>query len=460
MSTPNDRPPQRRDAPEAFIAGEGALARLVRALPPFEPPPEMDARFAAQLDTLIRITERARAEHSLTSRVPQALQPAHEAGGVFEPPTRLAQAVLAEAARIDAAQAPRREALLRNMGSGPDGALVERLGDPAREWLSAQDEKRVPVESRASSRTPLSRWSFYFGGALAAALAAGIALNLWRAPGQVAAPDLIAQAPDQERSDPRAKRAEPPMVAESASVEFNQRQRSFEPSDEATQSRSPDRSDEAPVARPFPSSEQASRAQSFGSSQQASRAQSFGSSQQASRAQSLGSSQQASRAQSLGSPHQASRSQPRAADGRASGSPPSESAARRQSSVPPRPAVPAASASALPSPPAAQAEPAPALAARAAQALREPRGYGGAGPDAEAISLTATLDDDPAAIARRLIASGLPRWTLRASPDDAEQALVWLERLRAVPDMDRAALRVEPVFAPGVRGRLRLVPVR
>ncbi|MCB1964312.1 MAG: hypothetical protein KDF24_14360, partial [Rhodocyclaceae bacterium] len=77
-------------AEDRFIDGDGPLAALIRAQPAFEAPADLLPRVLAALDA------------------------AHAPQG-FEPPAALADAIMAEAARLDAAQAPRRDALLAEL---------------------------------------------------------------------------------------------------------------------------------------------------------------------------------------------------------------------------------------------------------------------------------------------------------------------------------------------------------
>lgn len=141
---------------EEFLAGRGRMAALVGALPRFEPPAGMEARFLASLPA----------------------GPA--ADGRFEPPASLADAVLAEAARVDAAQATRREAALHEIArSGPAQALGAELGEDAAEWLRHQSEPRARARDLPRRRPA---WFAALGGALAASLALGVALQLLREP--------------------------------------------------------------------------------------------------------------------------------------------------------------------------------------------------------------------------------------------------------------------------------------
>lgn len=143
---------------EAFVAGEGRLGALLRELPRFEPPPHMEARFLASL--------------------PAPARP--DADGLFEAPASLASAVFAEAALLDAAQQPRREATLEEIRRhGVLQALGAQLGRSSEDWLAAQSAPRPARRQPFARRT----WLAPLGGALAATLALGVALQLmWDAP--------------------------------------------------------------------------------------------------------------------------------------------------------------------------------------------------------------------------------------------------------------------------------------
>ncbi|MCB1896615.1 MAG: hypothetical protein KDF95_15365 [Rhodocyclaceae bacterium] len=139
---------------DAFLAGRGRLAGLMHALPPFEPPPGMEARFVA------------------------ALPATPAADGQFEPPPSLAEAVLAEAARLDTAQRPRQQAVLDEMiRAGADQALGTALSDAGRDWLQG---RRAPEATRAP-RPTRRRFGFApLAGMLAATVALGVALQVMR----------------------------------------------------------------------------------------------------------------------------------------------------------------------------------------------------------------------------------------------------------------------------------------
>lgn len=140
---------------ERFVDGHGRMAALLRALPPFEAPAGMEARFIA------------------------ALPAAPAADGSFDAPASLTASVLAEAARIDAAQATRREAALRELERGAAEALLGIApGEGTAAWLRQQ-----AAATRAAKARPRPRRAAWFpalGGAVAAGLALGVALQILR----------------------------------------------------------------------------------------------------------------------------------------------------------------------------------------------------------------------------------------------------------------------------------------
>lgn len=146
MSTAEDR----------FIAGEGALAALLRAQPVFEAPPRMFGRVLA------------------------ALEAAPTTDG-FEPPARLLEAVMAEAERIDAAQAPRREALMAELAAGKaaEEVLGAGLSPATSQWLATRRPKSAASPPPRRQRRP---WLAGLGTAVTAALAIGVVLHVMQEP--------------------------------------------------------------------------------------------------------------------------------------------------------------------------------------------------------------------------------------------------------------------------------------
>jgi hypothetical protein len=183
---------------DRFLAGDGALATLIRQQPAFEPPERLFEQVMTALD-------------------------AAGAGMSFEPPASLEAAVLAEAARLDAAQRPRRDALLDEIARGQDAdsAMGAAVSDDTARWLSQQAQARKPTPSPSTKRRR-QRWFGGLGVAVTAALAASVALKVWFDPGapslsvayQKLAPPPVASAPavpstaDEDRPQRSLERAE------------------------------------------------------------------------------------------------------------------------------------------------------------------------------------------------------------------------------------------------------------
>lgn len=159
-------------AEDRFIAGAGPLAALIRAQPAFDAPPRM-------------------LEHILA-----ALDAAPSATG-FDAPAGLFDAVMAEAERIDSAQAPRREALLAELAAGKTAgdALGAPVSPATAAWLASQQ-----APSRATPPPRRRRWPWLAGisTALTAALAVSVALRVVQEP---AAPPVPMSAPAESRAD-------------------------------------------------------------------------------------------------------------------------------------------------------------------------------------------------------------------------------------------------------------------
>ena len=177
-------------AEERFIAGAGPLAALIRAQPAFEAPPRM-------------------LEHILA-----ALDAAPSATG-FDAPAGLFDAVMAEAERIDSAQAPRREALLAELAAGKaaDDALGAPVSPATAAWLAGQQPPSHPAPPPRRRRWP---WLAGISTALTAALAVSVALRVVQEPA-APPPPMAAQkslpAPAESRAEISAD-----AVARGASV--------------------------------------------------------------------------------------------------------------------------------------------------------------------------------------------------------------------------------------------------
>jgi len=180
---------------DRFLAGEGALASLLRKQPAFEPPARLFERVMTALD-------------------------AAAPGQAFEPPASLEAAVLAEAARLDTAQQPRRQALLDDLARGTDvaAAMGTAVSDTTSRWLSQQVPSGTPAtEAPAKRRRP--RWLGGLGVAVTAALAASVALKVWfdptapRLSGPPGTLDAARMAPAPASPAPVDKEAPPRSLA-------------------------------------------------------------------------------------------------------------------------------------------------------------------------------------------------------------------------------------------------------
>ena len=171
-------------AEDRFIDGDGPLAALIRAQPAFEAPADLLPRVLAALDA------------------------AHAPQG-FEPPAALADAIMAEAARLDAAQAPRRDALLAELAAGTTArdALGAEVSPATEAWLARRPQPAPPATPRRR-RWP---WLAGLGTAVSAALALSVTLR------------LLHESPDADRAAPMAELA--PSEAEARQTEDLARKR-------------------------------------------------------------------------------------------------------------------------------------------------------------------------------------------------------------------------------------------
>jgi hypothetical protein len=140
---------------DRFLAGEGALADLIRRQPAFDAPEGLFDRVMTALDCAAPNLQ-------------------------FEPPAALEAAVLAEAARLDAAQQPRREALLDEIAAGTSAQAAMGIGlsEATDRWL-AQAAQTRPTPAPVAKRARRRGWWQGLGVAVTAALAASVALQLW-----------------------------------------------------------------------------------------------------------------------------------------------------------------------------------------------------------------------------------------------------------------------------------------
>ncbi|MDB5802669.1 MAG: hypothetical protein JWL63_3608 [Rhodocyclales bacterium] len=181
---------------ERFIAGDDRLAGVLRALPSFEPSPEMSVRFAA-------LARAAQAAH------------ANQVTPVFAPPASLEASFLAEAARIQAAQQPRHDAVIEQIQAGK--AAAEVLGHDVTAATTAWLENRAnrmeaaPEPLRNAPKKGWALWWPRFGVVVASAFFGGIATNLWLAQRAGQAP-LATAMNEQSAAAPAAAPALPPTT--------------------------------------------------------------------------------------------------------------------------------------------------------------------------------------------------------------------------------------------------------
>ena len=112
---------------EKFLHGEDRLARLLCELPVYSPSAEFEAAFAraaraaqaAQGARMATQTAAAATQTESTTRpTAPGAAPCEAIASAFEPPASLEASFLKMAARIDSAQAPRREAVLTGVAKG------------------------------------------------------------------------------------------------------------------------------------------------------------------------------------------------------------------------------------------------------------------------------------------------------------------------------------------------------
>ena len=104
---------------ERFLAGEDALARLIRNQPAFTPSAEQEARLLAAIA-------------ALPQTAPEGLE--------FEPPAHMEAAFLQDMRAIQQAQAPRRDALLQRLqqGESADAIFGHPIDTTTQDWLARQ----------------------------------------------------------------------------------------------------------------------------------------------------------------------------------------------------------------------------------------------------------------------------------------------------------------------------------
>ncbi|PLP98607.1 hypothetical protein [Cupriavidus pauculus] len=178
MTTP--RPDDRhRDAAERFIAGEDRLSALLRDVPRFEAP----ASLASAVATAARAVQARMAAEAERDAVRASAPPP-----AFNAPPTLSDSVLREAARLQTAQAARRDVVFEQVlqGKPADAVLGAPVSAPTEAWLRTQamqhrDEaaavaSAVPPPARRASA--VARWWRSLGVAATAFAVAGLATKI------------------------------------------------------------------------------------------------------------------------------------------------------------------------------------------------------------------------------------------------------------------------------------------
>ena len=175
---------------ERFLAGEDRLAALLQALPAYAPSAEFEAAFAAA----------ARAAQAEREAITETIAEAPALS--FAPPASLAASFLKMAASIDAAQAPRRDALLADIakGASPEAAIGAALQPATAEWLSSQAKQTTPSKTEQATRKSgwlgFSWFDLRLAGlaTLLAAVGVQLVLKFQPSPQQVAVQDVFQEA--------------------------------------------------------------------------------------------------------------------------------------------------------------------------------------------------------------------------------------------------------------------------
>lgn len=167
-----------QDAADRFIAGEDRLSALLRELTPFVAPESLGVAVGVAARALeARVAAEAEQRSATTSPPPLDL--------TFAAPPSLSANVLREAARLQAAQAARRDAVFEQVRQGKEAAdiLGAPVGKDAQAWLRAQAEanegtRRVAPTVQPNRANPMSRWWKSLGLAASAFAVAGLATQI------------------------------------------------------------------------------------------------------------------------------------------------------------------------------------------------------------------------------------------------------------------------------------------
>jgi len=158
-------------AADRFIDGQDRLAALLKALPAYMPPERLAAAVQA-------------AAHAAQQEADARRAGALPFGLPFAAPPGLASAVLEEAARLQAAQAGRRDAVLASIEAGQPAAqaLGAPVSDATRDWLAAQARSMAIAQAAGrteqTSTTRARRWWRSLGAVASVAAVAGLTTSI------------------------------------------------------------------------------------------------------------------------------------------------------------------------------------------------------------------------------------------------------------------------------------------
>ena len=148
---------------QRFMQGEDELSALLRqALPAYEAPAGMEARFREQVQAL------------------QAGRAAAVTAMSFEAPASQSLAFARLAADVQSAQAPRRDAVLGQIRSGRPASEVlgAAISEQGLAWLQQQSRTAAPAQPAPAVRSPARRSMWMWGGGSAFASLLLMALGL------------------------------------------------------------------------------------------------------------------------------------------------------------------------------------------------------------------------------------------------------------------------------------------
>ncbi|WP_116387007.1 hypothetical protein, partial [Cupriavidus oxalaticus] len=369
-------------AADRFIDGQDRLAALLKALPAYVPPERLAAAVQAAAHAAQQEADARRA-----GALPLAPQ--------FAAPPGLASAVLEAAARLQAAQAGRRDAVLAGIAAGQPAAqaLGAPVSDATRDWLAAQTRStaiaQATVRTEQIRTTRARRWWRSLGAVASVAAVAGLTTS------------IVLRQVDEGALQPGAVResATPAAVPATAPA----------PTAAPAARDDPGRAQDAPVATPANPTPPAPKAAPSASRE-------------------LRQAREAAPRQRV-QPSAERKTTPRG-ETQAMPAPATEGLLPQAPAVAAAPPMPAYSAMAEAAPaPSAPSAPAPAAApqADAARKAAPPLAAARAPAALAAAAMVVSVQEDPAAIAARMQAA-TPLGVWAAEPDSAE-IREWVQRL-------------------------------